>query len=168
MKKGSGWPITRRNFIKGTAALSIGMTLTPNLLWGAEEKKLNLYNWDTYIGENTVDDFAKKFGMKVKYDLYGNNEELFAKLKEGNPGYDVIWPSDYMVESFILLDKLVALDHSKIPNIKNIDPDPNFSNPAFNRGLKFGVPYMWGTMGLGYRKSKFKTPPHQLEGRPRQ
>ncbi len=152
-------PITRRKFLKGATAFGVGMTLAPQLVLGAEEKKLNLYNWDTYIGENTVSDFSKKFGMKVKYDLFANNEELFAKLKEGNPGYDVVWPSDYTVESLIALNKLMPLDHSKIPNRKNIDPAPNFSNPKFNPGLKYGVPYMWGTMGVGYRKSKFKKPP---------
>ena len=159
MKSLLGSPITRRKFLKGATAFGIGMTFAPNLVWGAEEKKLNLYNWDTYIGENTVSNFVKKFGMKVQYDLYANNEELFAKLKEGNPGYDLIWPSDYLVESMIILNKLMPIDHGKIPNIKNIDPDPNFSNPAFNPGLKYGVPYMWGTMGVGYRKSKVKEPP---------
>ena len=52
----------------------------------------------------------------------------------------------------------MPLNHSKLPNMKNIDPDPNFSNPPFNPGLKYGVPYMWGTMGVGYRKSKVKKP----------
>ena len=151
--------ITRRKFLKGATAFGIGMTFAPQLVWGAKQKKLNLYNWDTYIGENTVSDFAKKFGMKVQYDLYANNEELFAKLKEGNPGFDVIWPSDYMVEALIAIGRLAPIDHSKLPNMKNIDPDPNFSNPAFNPGLKYGVPYMWGTMGVGYRKSKVKKPP---------
>ncbi len=151
--------ITRRKFLKGVTAFGVGMTFAPQLVWGAEKKKLNLYNWDTYIGENTVSDFAKKFGMKVQYDLYANNEELFAKLKEGNPGYDVIWPSDYMVEALMAVDKLMPIDHSKLPNMKNIDPDPNFSDPGFNPGLKYGVPYMWGTMGIGYRKSKVNKPP---------
>ena len=71
----------RRRFQKGATALGVGMTFAPQLLWGAEEKKLNLYNWDTYIGENTVSDFAAKFDMKVQYDLYAHNEELFAMLK---------------------------------------------------------------------------------------
>ncbi len=151
--------ITRRKFLKGVTAFGVGMTFAPQLVWGAEKKKLNLYNWDTYIGENTVSDFAKKFDMKVQYDLYANNEELFAKLKEGNPGYDVIWPSDYMVEALMAVNKLMPIDHSKLPNMKNIDPDPNFSDPGFNPGLKYGVPYMWGTMGIGYRKSKVNKPP---------
>src|SRR3546814_12756308 len=51
-----------------------------------------------------------------------------------------------------------AIDHSKIPNMSNIYPDPNFTDPAFNPGLKYGVPYMWGTIGIGYRKSEVETP----------
>ena len=58
--------VTRRKFLKGATAFGVGMTLAPQLVWGAEKKKLNLYNWDTYIGENTVSDFARKFNMKVK------------------------------------------------------------------------------------------------------
>ncbi|MCF8069399.1 MAG: spermidine/putrescine ABC transporter substrate-binding protein [Desulfobacterales bacterium] len=159
MKNFLGSSISRRKFLKGAAAFSVGVTFAPGMVWGAEEKKLNVYNWDTYIGEDTIYNFSKEFGMKVQYDLYANNEELFSKLKEGNPGFDLIFPSDYLVETMIKLDKLVPLDHSKIPNKKHIDPDPNFSDPTFDPGLKYHMPYMWGTMGIGYRKSKFKTPP---------
>lgn len=159
MNKLMGRPLTRRSFIKGATVLGVGMTFAPGMVWGAEEKRLNVYNWDTYIGENTIADFSNKTGIKVQYDLFANNEEMFAKLKEGNPGFDLIFPSDYMVETMIALNMLVPLDHSKIPNIKNIDPDPNFSDPAYSPGMKYAVPYMWGTIGIGYRKSKMKTPP---------
>ncbi len=159
MNQPMGRPITRRSFVKRAAAFGVGMALAPSMVWSAEEKLLNVYNWDTYIGENTISEFIKKTGIKVQYDLFANNEELFAKLKEGNPGFDVIFPADYMVETMTSVDMLVPLDHSKIPNIKNIDPDPNFSNPAYSPGMKYAIPYMWGTIGIGYRKSKFKTPP---------
>ena len=159
MKKMMQRPMSRRSFIKGAAAVGVGLTFAPGMVWGAEEKQLNVYNWDTYIGENTIPDFSKKTGIKVQYDLFANNEEMFAKLKEGNPGFDLIFPSDYMVETMIALNMLVPLDHGKIPNIKNIDPDPNFSDPAYSPGMKHAIPYMWGTVGIGYRKSKFKTPP---------
>ena len=101
--------------------MGIGVALAPGLVWGAEEKKLNVYNWDTYIGEDTIRNFTKQTGIKVKYDLFANNEEMFAKLKEGNPGFDVIFPSDYMVETMTALNMLVPLNHKKIPNIKNIE-----------------------------------------------
>ena len=75
----------------------------PRSAWADEEKRLNFYNWDTYIGETTIETFTDKTGVAVQSDLFANNEELFAKLKEGNPGYDVIVPSDYMVQTMITL-----------------------------------------------------------------
>jgi spermidine/putrescine transport system substrate-binding protein len=149
---------SRRRFLQGTVATGVALGAWPRLSWGAEEKKLNIYNWDTYIGETTLRTFTEGTGVETQYDLFANNEELFAKLKEGNPGYDVIFPSDSYVADMISLGMLMPIDHEKIPNLKNIDPDPNFSNPSFNPGLKYGVPYMWGTVGVGYRKSKMETP----------
>ena len=147
----------RRRFLAGAGIAAIGVSFGRKA-WSEEEKKLNVYNWDTYIGETTLQTFTDKTGVAVQYDLYANNEELFAKLKAGNPGYDVIFPSDYMVESMISLNMLEAIDHSKIPNLVNINPAKQFSDPSFNPGLKFGVPYMWGTVGIGYRKSKVPEP----------
>ncbi len=149
---------SRRQFLMGATAAGIAVTARSRVGWADEEKKLNVYNWDTYIGETTLQTFTEATGIEVQYDLFANNEELFAKLKAGNPGYDVIFPSDSYVADMISLNMLVPIDHAKIPNLVNIDPDPNFSNPAFNPGLKFGVPYMWGTVGIGYRKSKVETP----------
>jgi len=149
--------LSRRQFVQGTAAVGLTVTGLPAIA-SAEEKKLNFYNWDTYIGETTLDDFKAATGIEVTMDLFADNDELFAKLREGNPGYDVIFPGDYTVESLIKLKKLIPLDRSKLPNIKNIDPDPNFSNPAFNPGLKYGVPYFWGTMGIAYRKDLVPAP----------
>ena len=147
-------PLPRRTFLQGSAALGITLTAMPRSGWAAEEKQINVYNWDTYIGETTLDTFTSSTGIKVQYDLFANNEELFAKLQAGNPGYDLIFPSDYMVEAMIATNMLEEIDHARIPNMKHIDPNPNFSDPGFNPGLKFGVPFMWGTMGIGYRISK--------------
>ncbi|MGH8245302.1 MAG: ABC transporter substrate-binding protein, partial [Gammaproteobacteria bacterium] len=141
----------------GAAAVGFAMGTASRRGWAEEEKKLNVYNWDTYIGESTISTFTEKTGIEVQYDLYANNEELFAKLKEGNPGYDVIFPSDYMIQDMLALDMLEPLDHSKIPNLANIDPQ--FLDPAFDPGGKHTVPYMWGTIGIGYRKSKVSAPP---------
>jgi len=140
---------TRRSFLAGTGAVAAGLTFRPNRALAAG--KLNFYNWDTYIGETTLADFTAATGIEVQYDLYADNDELFAKLKNGNPGYDLIVPTNDYVERMILADMIVPLDHSKIPNMKNIDP--NFTNPAFDPGRKFSMPYMWGSIGIGYRKS---------------
>ena len=85
------------------------------------------------------------------YDLYASNDELFAKLRGGNPGYDVIFPTNDYVERMIAADMLLPLDHAKIPNLANIDPA--FADPPFDRGLGHSAPYFWGTVGLGYRAS---------------
>jgi spermidine/putrescine transport system substrate-binding protein len=119
----------------------------------AEEPKVNWYNWDTYIAPTTLEDVSAMTGLEIQYDLYANNEELLSKVREGNPGYDLFIPSDYMVETMIALGILQELDHSKIPNIEHLEKDDNFRNPAFNPGLKFGVPYFYGSVGIGYRKS---------------
>ena len=81
---------------------------------------------------------------------------MFAKLKEGNPGYDVIVPSDYMVQTMISAGIIVPLDHAKLTNIGNLDPA--FTNPNYDPGMAHSVPYKWGTVGIGYRMSKVETP----------
>jgi spermidine/putrescine transport system substrate-binding protein len=144
-------PWSRRSFLAGTGAAAAGLTILPKKGWSAEEAKLNFYNWDTYIGETTLDDFKAATGIEVKMDLFADNDELFAKLKEGNPGYDLIVPTNDFVERMIVAEMLVPLDHSKIPNFKNIDPA--FQDAQFDPGRKYSIPYMWGTIGIGYRKS---------------
>ena len=101
---------SRRSVLKGTGAAFIGLTMMPYKSMAQEEKKLNFYNWDTYIGENTLDEFNKASGIEVKMDLYADNDELFAKLKEGNPGYDVIVPTNDMVERMIKAGMLDMID----------------------------------------------------------
>jgi len=148
---------TRRSFLAGTGAVAAGVSLAPRGAWSAEEAKLNFYNYDTYIGETTLDDFKDASGIAVKMDLYADNDELFAKLKEGNPGYDVIVPSNDFVERFLAADKLLPLDHGLIPNIANVESV--FMDAAFDPGRKYSLTYMWGTQGIGYRKSKVSSVP---------
>ena len=116
-----------------------------------EEKKLNLYNYDTYIGETTLADFSSASGIEAKMDLFADMDELFAKLKAGNPGYDAIVVANDYLERMVKADMVVPLDHSKIPNLSNMDPA--FADPPFDPGRKHSLPYMWGTIGVGYRKS---------------
>ncbi len=139
----------RRSLLKGAAAVGISFSVPPSLL--AADGKLNFYNWDTYIGEDTISQFESSSGVSVQYDLYADNDELFAKLKGGNPGYDLIVPTNDYIERMLLADMLLPLDHSKISNIGNVGSA--FMNPSFDPGRKYSLPYMWGTIGLGYRKS---------------
>ena len=122
-----------------------------------EEPKLNFYNWDTYIGPTTLDDFKAASGTAVSMTMFASNDELFAKFKAGNPGYDVIVPSNDFVERMSQAGMLEELDHAQIPNMKNIDPA--FINVAYDPGRKFSMPYTWLALGIGYRKSKVKVRP---------
>lgn len=148
-------PLSRRRFLAGAGAVGLSFKFPAELL--AADGKVNFYNWDTYIGETTLEDFEGATGIKVQYDLFADNDELFAKLRAGNPGYDVIVPTNDFVERMLIAEMLMPLDHSKIPNLANIDE--SFMNPAFDPGRKFSVPYLWGTIGVGYRKSAVETVP---------
>lgn len=109
---------------------------------------LNVYNWSTYIAQDVITQFEQKFNVKVKYDTYENNEDLYAKLKPGNPGYDVVFPSDYMVKIMASENLLEELNLDNIPNKKHLDS--KFINPPYDSGNKYSLPYQWGTLGIGY------------------
>ena len=140
---------SRRQFLGGSIAVAAAVGTAPRLA-GAQDRQVNIYNWDTYIAEDTVDNFTGETGIQVRYDLFASNDELFAKLREGNPGYDVIYPSNDYVERMVAAGMLEKLDHARLPNFANIDPA--FTDPAFDPGRGYSMPYMWGTIGIGYRK----------------
>jgi spermidine/putrescine transport system substrate-binding protein len=148
---------SRRAILKGAGAVAAGLTFLPRFALSEEEKKLNFYNWDTYIGENTISDFNSSTGIEVRMDLFADGDELFAKLKAGNPGYDVIVPTNDTLERMIKAEMLVPLDHAKIPNMVNIDKP--FQDAAFDPGRRYSMPYMWGTIGIGFRKSAVSATP---------
>jgi spermidine/putrescine transport system substrate-binding protein len=119
---------------------------------GPEEKKLSFYNWTEYVAKSTIPSFEKKTGIQVTQDFYTSNEELLAKLQAGGTGYDVIVPSDYMVEVMIKSDVIQPLDKSKIPNFKNIGE--NFKGLPYDPNNEYSVPYQWGTTGILYNKKE--------------
>jgi spermidine/putrescine transport system substrate-binding protein len=153
-------PRSRRSVLQGLGAAAIGISLSSKTrpAWAAEEKKLNFYNWDTYIGETTLPDFQKETGIDVNMSLFATNDELFAKLRAGNPGFDVIVPGSEFVERMIQADMLEPLDHAKIPNIKNVAP-AFIEDAPYDPGRKYSMPYTWLVIGIGYRKSKVKEVP---------
>ncbi|WP_419320041.1 ABC transporter substrate-binding protein [Caulobacter sp. ErkDOM-E] len=155
--------MNRRSLLTATGAAAIGLTFTAcgekpaPAAGGAEEAKLNFYNWDTYIGDTTLADFKTATGVDVNMSLFATNDELFAKLKAGNPGFDVIVPSNEFVTRMGQAGLLEPLDHAKIPNLTNIDPA--FMDPEYDPGRKYSMPYTWLVLGIGYRKSKVKGVP---------
>ena len=117
-------------------------------------KTLNVYNWSGIIGENTISDFEKRYGVKVRYDNYSSNEELYAKIQTGASGYDVIFPSDYMIDIMSKQGMLYKLNYKNIPNFKNIGSQ--FKNLYFDPKNQYSVPYQFTTAGLGIDTSKVK------------
>ena len=116
-------------------------------------KELNVYNWADYIDEEVIKNYEKEYGIKITYDTFASNEDMLAKLQAGATGYDVIFPSSYVVPTLSELGLFAEIDHNNIPNLKNIDP--LFLNIPDDPDNKYCVPYQWGTTGIGYRKDVF-------------
>ena len=111
--------------------------------------ELSVYNWSDYIDEELLTTYEAEYGVAITYDTYASNEDLLAKLQAGATGYDVIFPSDYMVSQMIELELLAEIDADSLSNFANIDAD--FKSAPFDRGNAHCVPYQWGTTALGYR-----------------
>lgn len=141
--------IRRRRFLTGAAALGISLRLPDDAL--ATGEQVSFYNWENNIGESTLADFSESSGINVRYELFAGNDELFAKLRGGNPGYDLIVPGNETVERMLQAQMLQPLDHSRIPALENIDP--LLLDPGFDPGRRYSVPYLWGSIGIAYRKS---------------
>ena len=108
--------------------------------------ELHLYNWTDYIDPELLDRFTAETGIEVILDTFDSNETLLAKLQAGATGYDVIVPSDYMVQQMADLGMLQAVDVASFPNGKNIAPE--FMDVYFDPGRKYTAPYMYGTTGI--------------------
>ncbi|PHV71555.1 spermidine/putrescine ABC transporter substrate-binding protein [Sporanaerobium hydrogeniformans] len=119
-------------------------------------EKVVVYNWGDYIDPDVNAEFTKETGIKVVYSEYANNEEMYATVEPGNVNYDILIPSDYMIEKMINNDMLAPMDTSKIPNYTKIDE--RFKGLPFDKEDKYSVPYMWGTVGIVYNKTMVDEP----------
>ena len=122
----------------------------------AEEKILNIYNWSDYIAEDTIRNFEKETGIKVRYDNFDSNEILHAKLVAGNSGYDIVVPSSYWARMQMQGGLLAPLDKSKLPNLKNVDPDIAAQLARIDPGNDHLVDWLWGYTTVGINVDKVK------------
>ena len=113
---------------------------------GDAEKTLHIFCWSEYIPQQIVDAFSEESGLKVSVETYSSNEEMLAKLFAGGGNYDIIQPSEYVIEGLIKEGLLTPIDHARMPNMKNLAPE--FTNMSFDPGNKYSVPYMAGTVGI--------------------
>ncbi len=121
-----------------------------------DQKTISVYNWGLYIDPNVLDMFEEETGIKVQYDEFSTNEDMYIKVKSGGSKYDIIIPSDYMIEKMIKEDMLAELNFDNIPNYANVDDQ--FKNLAYDPDGKYSVPYMWGTVGIVYNKTMVEEP----------
>jgi putrescine transport system substrate-binding protein len=121
-----------------------------------EEKILNIYNWSDYIAEDTIANFEKETGIKVRYDLFDSNEILHAKLVAGKTGYDVVVPSSYWAKMQADGGLLRKLDKAQLPNLKNMDPAIQAQLAALDPGNQYLVDWLWGYVTVGINVDKVK------------
>jgi spermidine/putrescine transport system substrate-binding protein len=113
------------------------------------DNTLNIYNWGTYIDPAILAGFEEKFNAKINYTIFATSEETLAALRAGNPaGYDIIVPANHVVETLRNEKLLAKLNKANIPNEKHLDAA--FANPPYNPGNRYCIPYLWGTLGIGY------------------
>lgn len=121
-----------------------------------EEKVLNIYNWSDYIAEDTVKNFEKETGIKVRYDVFDNNEILNSKLVAGKSGYDIVVPTAPWARLQIEGKLLRKLDKSKLPNLKNLDPAIQAKLASIDPANEYLVDWLWGYTTVGINVNKVK------------
>jgi len=123
---------------------------------GGKQVVINVYNWGDYIDEGVIGEFEKSTGIKVNYETFATNEDMYVKVKQGGTRYDVLVPSDYMIARMIKEGLLERIDPAKIGTYGNIDR--KFKELEFDPNNEYSVPYLWGTFGILYNKKKVSGP----------
>lgn len=137
------------------STLSLVLMLACSMAF-ATDKKISIYNWSDYIAKDTVPNFVKETGIQVHYDVFDSDDTLQAKLLSGKAGYDIVVPSSPYMAKQISAGVYQKLDKSKIPNLANLDPALMKILAQMDPKNSYGVPYAFGTTGLGYNITKAK------------
>ncbi len=151
-----------------STALSFGVSAYENEDYykntGLEGTEINVFNWGEYISDSYDDgsidvnrEFEKLTGIKVNYVTYESNEDMYPKIKNGGASYDIIVPSDYMIERMISEDMLLEIDTDKLPNYKYISDE--YKNMYYDPDNSYSVPFNVGMVGLIYNKTMVEEPP---------
>jgi spermidine/putrescine transport system substrate-binding protein len=137
--------------VKVIALIALVVSIAFSLVGCGEDKPtLNVYNWGDYIDPDVIKQFEEEFNVKVNYDTFATNEDMYVSIAKGGTSYDVAFPSDYMIERMIAEGLLAKIDKNNIPNLKYIDEE--FLDLDFDPNNEYSVPYMWGTVGILYNK----------------
>jgi putrescine transport system substrate-binding protein len=140
-----------------TLVCALGLALAANSPMAQEEEKvLNIYNWSDYIAEDTIRNFEKETGIKVRYDNFDNNEIVHAKLVAGKTGYDIVVPSSNWAKLQADGGLLRKLDKSQLPNLRNLDPAVQAQLARLDPGNEFMVNWLWGFTTVGINVDKVR------------
>lgn len=131
-------------------ALFLLLFLTGCSSGGASKKEVRIYNWGDYVDTELLRKFEEETGIRVIYSNYNTNEDMYVKLKSGGTSYDLVVPSDYMIERLIKEDMLRKIDWDQIPNKKYLDQV--YLNQAYDPNQEYSVPFFWGTLGIIYNR----------------
>jgi len=123
---------------------------------GREARHLNVYIWANYLPAAVVSDFERRTGIRVEIDTYSSNEALLEKLQSGVADYDLVVPSDYMLQVLVSQHLLRPLDRRRLPGFANLEA--RLLDHKFDPGNRFSLPYLWGTTGIGYDRLKVSGP----------
>jgi len=133
--------------------LLLGLVLVLLIVSGCasqEKETLKVFNWGVYIDDTVISDFEDLYNVNVIYDNYDSNESMYTKLQSGEV-YDVLVPTDWMVQRLISETKLQKIDLTKLSNLDNVDP--GLLNRSFDPNNQYSVPYFWGNIGIIYNKN---------------
>jgi spermidine/putrescine transport system substrate-binding protein len=133
--------MTRRLFLMGLAGAAGCSRALP---------RLNVYNWSDYVAPDTIPNFEREFGVRVRYGVYESVQEMLAKVMTGNSGWDVVFPSADFVRPMQEMGLLQPILHEGLTNLDALDP--TFRNPPWDPQLQWSVPYMHGATGIVYQK----------------
>ncbi len=148
---------TRRDFLRVALAVAASPTLLVACAEGPKERVVNFFNWSRYIDPKTLPRFTKRTGIQVNYQEFADEEEMFAKLRSGALGYDLIVGTDYMIPRMKALNIIAPYPPGVLKNLGNIDRQ--FRRTPYDPDDAFTVPYLWGTTGIGFNKKKLAKPP---------
>jgi spermidine/putrescine transport system substrate-binding protein len=118
--------------------------------------RLNVYNWSAYVAPDTIPNFEKEFGVRVRYVTYESNEEMLAQVITGNSGWDVVFPTHNRVPPMASMGLLAPLDHQRLKNLGNLEAQ--FQSPSWDPGLRWSMPYMWFGTGIAFNRSVVPAP----------
>jgi len=133
---------------KNTIILTVLAVLIAAAFTGCSKKQqLFIYNWTYYTPDTVIEKFEKEYNVKVVYDEFASNEDMFAKLKAGGSGYDIVFPSGDYVSIMIAQNMLEKIDKSKLSNLGNIDPEV-LRKATYDPNMEYSVPYYYGAAGV--------------------